>query len=698
MDFPSLPPDQQEPADCLAPPSMVNQPEGDSANRQHFPDTIYNEMAELLMEEDMAEIFIDPLALRVAEESLYEVLGKQYPPSPEKSTPFCCVRSSNSVLHSTSASTSKMPISGSSAAAPMDPHVSSTPSSSNPFINQNEFVFMFQRGVQEASKLLPNIDLEKSKCTWLPKCKGGDAGEPEAKNDHESLRDDESIMLFRRGVEEAGKFLPVIDLGNYNSALPPGSKELDGGTGKNNHDREETDAEEGGRSNKQLAVRAGEEELSEMLEKVFLFPEEEKEQQACTAAHEVQQNGQNMLLLQNKQPCGFKVGVLARKRSSTQVVDLKALLFLCAQAINDTDSKAAHQMLKEIRQYSSPFGDGTQRISHYFADGIEARLAGVGNQIYSTWYSKTPSPDAMLKSYGAFALACPFRRISLYFGNHNILGVTNGATKIHIIDFGIQLGFQWPIIVRDLLARVGGPPKLRITGLEIPLPRFWRAQKVGEMGHRMAKYFRRFNIPFEYNAIDKKWDTIQIEDLKIDKDEVIAVNCLYQFENNLLDDTVASKSPRNIVLNLIKKMNPNIFIHAINNGLFNDPFFLTRFQKAFYHYSTLFDMMDSTLPRENPGRMMFEQEIFRRDVMNIIACEGLERVVRPETYKHWHARNMKVGFRPLPLNRELMKTLKEKVISSYHKDFVIEKDDHWMLLGWKGQILQALSCWVLKEP
>ncbi|XP_057952967.1 scarecrow-like protein 14 [Malania oleifera] len=590
-----------------------------------------------------------------------------------------------------------MPISGRSAAAPMDPHVSSTPSSSNPFINHNESVFLFQRGVQEASKFLPNIDLEKSKCTWLPKCKGGDADEPEAKNGHESLRDDESIMFFRRGVEEASKIHPVIDFGNYYSALPPGSKEPDGGTGKNNHDREETDAE-GGRSNKQLAVRAEEEELSEMLEKVFLFPQDDKEQQACTAAHEVQQNGQYKLLLQNKQPCGFKLGVLARKRRSIEVVDLKVLLFLCAQAIIDTDWKVAHEMLKEIRQYSPPFGDGTQRISHHFVNGIEARLAGVGNQIYRTWYSKILSPDAMFKSYRAFASACPLRRISLYFGNHNILDVTNGATMIHIIDFGIQRGFQWPIIVRDLLARVGGPPKLRITGLEIPLPKFWSAQKVGEMGRRIAKYFEHFNIPFEYNDIDKKWDTIQIEDLKIDKDEVIAVNYLYQFDNHLPDDTVAPNSPRNIVLNLIKKMNPNIFIHAINNGFFNDPFFFRRFQKAFYHYSTLFDMMDTIFTRENPGRMMFEEEFLRCEVMNIIACEGLERVVRPETYKHWHARNMKAGFRPFPLNRELMKTLKEKVVSSYHKDFLIEEDGHWMLLGWKGQILQALSCWVLKEP
>ena len=42
------------------------------------------------------------------------------------------------------------------------------------------------------------------------------------------------------------------------------------------------------------------------------------------------------------------------------------------------------------------------------------------------------------------------------------------AETVHVIDFGILYGFQWPNLVKFLSDREGGPPKLRITGIEFP--------------------------------------------------------------------------------------------------------------------------------------------------------------------------------------------------------------------------------------
>ncbi|KAI4339185.1 hypothetical protein MLD38_024150 [Melastoma candidum] len=47
-------------------------------------------------------------------------------------------------------------------------------------------------------------------------------------------------------------------------------------------------------------------------------------------------------------------------------------------------------------------------------------------------------------------------------------------------------------------------------------------------------------------------------------------------------------------------------------------------------------------------------DIFRWEAMNVIACEGSERIERPETYKQWQMRNTRAGFRQLPLNREIV--------------------------------------------
>ena len=91
---------------------------------------------------------------------------------------------------------------------------------------------------------------------------------------------------------------------------------------------------------------------------------------------------------------------------------------------------------------------------------------------------------------------------------------------------------------------------------------------------------------------------------------------------------------------------------------------------------------------------MFEREFFGRQVMNIVACEGSERVERPETYKQWQVRNMRAGFKQLPLDKHLINKLRCKLKDAYHSDFMLLEDDNYMLQGWKGRVVYASSCWV----
>jgi len=285
-------------------------------------------------------------------------------------------------------------------------------------------------------------------------------------------------------------------------------------------------------------------------------------------------------------------------------------------------------------------------------------------------------------------------RMTLFFIDKMIYKVAEKSTSLHIVDFGIGYGFQWPILIKKLSERAGGPPKLRITGIQFPQPGFRPTERVDETGGRLAKYSEQFNVPFEYHAITSNtWETIKIEDLKIDRNETLAVNCSFQFRN-LLDWSVEEKSPRDTVLSIIKRMNPDIFVHSVVNGSYNVPFFVPRFREALFYYSALYDAFDVTLPRENQERLLFEREFYGRVVMNVIACEGLERIERPETYKQWQVRLIRAGFRQLPLDQVLMNKLRCELKEWYHKDFEAEEDNHWFLQGWRGRIGYASSCWV----
>ena len=71
--------------------------------------------------------------------------------------------------------------------------------------------------------------------------------------------------------------------------------------------------------------------------------------------------------------------------------------------------------------------------------------------------------------------------------------------------------------------------------------------------------------------------------------------------------------------------------------------------------------------------MFLGSEVYGRQAMNVIACEGLERIVRPETYKQWQLRNLRTGFRQLPLNQEMMNTAKDWVKSHYIRILLLMK-------------------------
>ncbi|KAF3329497.1 scarecrow-like protein 9 [Carex littledalei] len=178
--------------------------------------------------------------------------------------------------------------------------------------------------------------------------------------------------------------------------------------------------------------------------------------------------------------------------------------------------------------------------------------------------------------------------------------------------------------------------RLRITGIEVPKPGFRPTEQVEETGRRLREYANSFGVPFDYQGIAKKRETIRVEDLQLRQEEVVIANCLYRFRN-LVDETLTMDSPREGV--------------------------------------------------DREGHFWKRPEI---------SCEGSERVERPETYKtcrQWQIRNLRTGFEQLPLDPEILNIKKNKVKELHHKNFVIDEDSKWLLQGWKGRIVYAMSTW-----
>ncbi|KAK4762480.1 hypothetical protein SAY86_008248 [Trapa natans] len=683
----------------------------------HFSDPVLKYINQMLMEENMEEEFwISPndIALQDTEKSLYNEIDEQYPDlnsnlrnfdasqfieSPDSNLSANCRMKSGACTTFSGTNYSNNMI-GSSWLHDPAKYDETTSSDSHPPLGQD-----------------PVINLDFSSVfhdTSVRDIFSDPSGLVDSSVQVKTIYNDNDYALqFKRGLEEARRFLPqtgqlVIDFGNAISGtrtrkgvLESIGKEvmLNESRGRKNHRREDLVLVEANPM-KQLATfsEPEEAELSEMLDKVLLCSE--KVEPLCSTGHNLSRDAikeKQIVLPTPEFNCGWGQGWRNEHSSS---VDLKAFLVQCAQAVSSNELRTAFQLLKKIRENSSPSGDGPQRLAYYFANGLEARMAGDRHgteSYYASVASKRTLVADVLRAYQLHFSSCPFMRFSIFYMNWMIQKFSQKASVLHIIDFGIGFGFKFPSLIQKLGEQAGGPPKLRITGIEFPQPGLRPSQRNEETGRRLAKYCERFGVPFEYNALpSRNWEAIKIKDLKIRSGETVVVTCLIRFEA-LLDETVDQNSPKDAVLSLIKMIRPDIVVHSLTNGSYNMPFFVTRFKEALAHLSSIYDMLHATIPdvqKNSEERRVLESEIYGREVMNVVACEGIERVDRPETYKKWQVRYGRAGFKQVPLDQRMMEKFGQNLKAWYHRDFVLDEDGDWMLIGWKGRIMIGVTSWI----
>lgn len=66
-----------------------------------------------------------------------------------------------------------------------------------------------------------------------------------------------------------------------------------------------------------------------------------------------------------------KVGILDKfSRPVTTESPCNCVGTRCAQAVEQTDFGHANELINELRQHSSAYGNGSQRMAHYFMEAL----------------------------------------------------------------------------------------------------------------------------------------------------------------------------------------------------------------------------------------------------------------------------------------------------------------------------------------
>ncbi|KAL6856191.1 hypothetical protein ACP4OV_018993 [Aristida adscensionis] len=371
--------------------------------------------------------------------------------------------------------------------------------------------------------------------------------------------------------------------------------------------------------------------------------------------------------------------------------NLKELLITCARAVEENNTYAINLMIPELRNKVSVSGEPLERLGAYMVEGLVARLASSGNSIYKALKCKEPKSSDLLSYMHFLYEACPYFKFGYMSANGAIAEAVKGEDRIHIIDFHIAQGAQWISLLQALAARPGGPPFVRITGIDDSVSAYARGGGLELVGKRLSHIAGLCKVPFEFHAVAISGCEVEEEHLGIVPGEAVAVNFTLEL-HHIPDETVSTANHRDRVLRLIKGLSPRVLTLVEQESNTNTAPFAQRFTETLDYYTAIFESIDLALPREDRERINMEQHCLAREIVNLVACEGEERVERHELFGKWKARLTMAGFRPSPLSAVVNATIKT-LLQSYSPNYKLAERDGVLYLGWKNRPLVVSSAW-----
>lgn len=371
--------------------------------------------------------------------------------------------------------------------------------------------------------------------------------------------------------------------------------------------------------------------------------------------------------------------------------DLKEMLYTCARAMAVNDMETTEWLMSELRKMVSISGNPMQRLGAYMLESLVARMSASGSTIYKSLKCSEPTGNELLSYMHVLYEICPYFKFGYMSANGAIAEALKEENEVHIIDFQISQGTQWVSLIQALARRPGGPPKIRISGVDDSFSSYARGGGLDIVGKRLSALAESCHVPFEFNAVRVPASQVQLEDLELRPCEAVAVNFSIML-HHVPDESVNSHNHRDRLLRLAKHLSPKVVTLVEQEFNTNNAPFLQRFVETMNYYLAIFESVDAVLPREHKERINVEQHCLAREVVNLIACEGEERVERHELLNKWRKRFTMSGFTPYPLSSVINSSIKD-LLQSYHGHYTLEERDGALFLGWMNQVLIASCAW-----
>ncbi|KAK8486037.1 hypothetical protein V6N13_016323 [Hibiscus sabdariffa] len=399
-----------------------------------------------------------------------------------------------------------------------------------------------------------------------------------------------------------------------------------------------------------------------------------------------------------------------QQQQQRRPIQMRQLLISCAELVSQSDFPAAIRLLSILSSNSSSYGDSIERLVHQFVKALSLRinrLHGPGSSLLllmnnfnfpiaaTTTLANYDIDPSLQSCYLSLNQTTPFIRFAHLTANQAILeAIQVGQQCIHILDFDIMHGVQWPPLMQALAERSANalhtPPMLRITGTGHDLNVLHRT------GDRLFKFAQSLGLRFQFHPIlilddDPTWIATNLPSmLTILPNEALAVNCMLYLHRLLKDD---SRDLR-LFLHNIKALNPTVVTVAEREANHNHPLFFQRFIEALDYYTAVFDSLEATLPPNSRERLAMEQIWFGREIVDIVATEGENRRERHERLETWEVILRSSGFSNVPLSPFAHSQAKLLLRLHYPSEgYQLQVHNNCFFLGWQHRPLFSVSSW-----
>ncbi|GMJ02185.1 SCARECROW-LIKE 23 [Hibiscus trionum] len=414
----------------------------------------------------------------------------------------------------------------------------------------------------------------------------------------------------------------------------------------------------------------------------------------CRPAHE----GKVFMLLQVREEM-LKLEEHGNKRENGgKGLHLIHSLLLAATSVDKNNMNSALDSLVKLYQSVSLTGDSVQRVVAYFANGLFARILTPKSPFYNM-IMKEPTDEQQFLAVTCLYKASPYYQFAHFTANQAIIEAFEKNQKpsmsrtLHVIDFDVSYGFQWPSLIQSLsetAASTGKRISLKLTG-------YGRSfEELHETETRLASFAKGFhNVVFEFQGL------LRGSKLIIKENEIVAVNLVLHFDNNFLESDMSE------TLRSVHSLRPSIVILVEQEGNnINNPrvrSFLPRFVESLHYFAAMFDSLDDCLPQESNERLSIEKNHFGKLIKAMININEFNRGNKAGTWKKMMESH---GFEGVKLSSKCLMQAKLllKIRTHNHCPFqrgdinggfrVFQKDEGKALsLGWQDRCLLTASAW-----